>query len=97
MATGTEGIVITFSDMAAATGGRILFPARISRGSLPRGGGFARRAAGQPLRRPAGERTDGHEFLGQAAAAGAAAMIVSEAQAGRRTARLRALRPAGSA
>jgi UDP-N-acetylmuramoyl-tripeptide--D-alanyl-D-alanine ligase len=38
-----------------------------------------------------GERTDGHEFLSQAAEAGAAALLVSEAQAGQRAGELAAL------
>ena len=38
-----------------------------------------------------GERTDGHEYLGQAAASGAAALLVSEAHALRRRAELNAL------
>jgi UDP-N-acetylmuramoyl-tripeptide--D-alanyl-D-alanine ligase len=38
-----------------------------------------------------GERTDGHEFLGQAAASGAAALLVSRAQAARRRAELEGL------
>jgi UDP-N-acetylmuramoyl-tripeptide--D-alanyl-D-alanine ligase len=38
-----------------------------------------------------GERTDGHEFLGQSAASGAAALLVSRAQAARRRAELEGL------
>ncbi len=41
-----------------------------------------------------GERTDGHEFLGEAAAAGAAALLVSEAQVNQRSSHWSAL-PAG--
>jgi len=38
-----------------------------------------------------GERTDGHEFLAQAAAAGAAALLISEAQVSRRSAHWKGL------
>ena len=82
MATGTEGIVIAFSDIAAATGGRILFPARISAGASRVAVDSRVVQAGCLFVALPGERTDGHHFLGQAAAAGASALLVSDAQAG---------------
>ncbi|MGA2479045.1 MAG: UDP-N-acetylmuramoyl-tripeptide--D-alanyl-D-alanine ligase [Spirochaetia bacterium] len=95
MATGTEGFVITFSDMAAATGGRILFPARISEGASRVAVDSRAVQPGSLFVALPGERTDGHEFLGQAAAAGAAVMIVSEAQAGRRSAEIAGIAAGG--
>ena len=82
MATGTEGIVIAFSDIAVATGGRILFPARISAGASRVAVDSRAVQAGCLFVALPGERTDGHHFLGQAAAAGASVLLVSDAQAG---------------
>jgi UDP-N-acetylmuramoyl-tripeptide--D-alanyl-D-alanine ligase len=85
MATGTDRIVFAVSDIAVATSGRILFrpPGRAGVTSVAVDSRIA--AEGCLFVALPGERTDGHEFLGQAAAAGAAALLVSDAQAARRT------------
>jgi UDP-N-acetylmuramoyl-tripeptide--D-alanyl-D-alanine ligase len=84
MASGTERLIIAFSDVAAATGGRILFPARGMGGAASIAvDSRAARAGGLFVALP-GERTDGHEFLGQAATAGVSVLLVSDSQAARR-------------
>ncbi len=91
MATADATLIESFSSLVTATGGAIV--------ARPReGGGIVSvvtdsRAAreGSLFVALPGERTDGHAFLGQAAGAGAAALLVSDAQARRRGEELAAL------
>ena len=87
-ATGTARSLFTVQDAVRAAGGRLLHshsPEAVVTGVAV----DSRRAEeGCLFVALPGERTDGHEFLGQAASAGAAALLVSEQQAGRRGAEL---------
>jgi UDP-N-acetylmuramoyl-tripeptide--D-alanyl-D-alanine ligase len=82
-AASTARILLSFQDVLAAAGARqVHAPARSGIASVVCD---SRKALdGSLFVALPGERTDGHEFLGQAAAAGAAALLVSDAQAGRR-------------
>jgi UDP-N-acetylmuramoyl-tripeptide--D-alanyl-D-alanine ligase len=96
MATGTEGTVITAADIAAASGGRVLFPARLSAGASSVVVDSRAVLPGCLFVALPGERTDGHEFLAAAASAGAAVLMVSEAQAARRSAVIAAAAAGGA-
>ena len=85
MATGTDRIIVAVPDIAVATGGRILFRAQGRAGVTSVVVDTRMALEGCLFVALPGERTDGHEFLSQAAAAGAAALLVSDAQAARRT------------
>jgi UDP-N-acetylmuramoyl-tripeptide--D-alanyl-D-alanine ligase len=70
---------LSAADLQALTGGRLL----VTSARPVRGAAVDSRAvrAGELFAALPGERTDGHRFLGTAAAAGAAALLVSEAPA----------------
>ncbi len=93
-ATDTAAAFLTLAEVIAATRGRVFPP----RGAEQRRRGIASvaidsRVAGEGCLFVAlpGERTDGHEFLRQAASAGAAALLVASAQAEHREAELGAI------
>jgi UDP-N-acetylmuramoyl-tripeptide--D-alanyl-D-alanine ligase len=80
------GSLFTIADVLAATGGRLIEAAEGASGA-----GLSSVVVDSRLARKGcifvalgGERTDGHEYLSQAAEAGAACLLVSEAQAARR-------------
>ncbi len=77
--------LFTLDEIARATGGRVVRAP--SENTAVSGVAVDSRkvAEGALFVALAGERTDGHEFLGEAAAAGAAAFLVSEQQVGRRS------------
>jgi UDP-N-acetylmuramoyl-tripeptide--D-alanyl-D-alanine ligase len=71
--------IVSFADLAAGAGGRVLAPARREIASVASDSRAA--AAGSLFVALPGERTDGHNYLEQAAAAGSAALLVSDAWA----------------
>jgi UDP-N-acetylmuramoyl-tripeptide--D-alanyl-D-alanine ligase len=89
--TSAAGMIMSFSDIHAATGGRVVSQPRGSGGIVSAAVDSREAATGSLFVALPGERTDGHEFLGQAARAGAAVLLVAEAQAARRVAELAGL------
>lgn len=85
MMAAVEGALLTFAEaLEAAAGQRLTAPARQE--ALTSVCVDSRKAApGCLFVALPGERTDGHEFLRQAASAGALALLISRAQAGRRS------------
>ncbi len=84
------GNLLSIADVVAATGGRLFAGTGTQRGTVP-GADLSSVVVDSRLARRGclfvalgGERTDGHEYLSQAVDAGAACLLVSEAQAARR-------------
>jgi UDP-N-acetylmuramoyl-tripeptide--D-alanyl-D-alanine ligase len=77
--------LFTLDEIARAAGGRVVRAPSESTAVSGVAVDSRKVAEGGLFVALAGERTDGHEFLGEAAAAGAAAFLVSEQQVGRRS------------
>jgi UDP-N-acetylmuramoyl-tripeptide--D-alanyl-D-alanine ligase len=91
MATGESRAVESFTALLAGSGGVVVARPRHDGGIDSVASDSRAVTAGSLFVALPGERTDGHEFLGQAAASGAAALLVSTAQAARRRGELAAL------
>jgi UDP-N-acetylmuramoyl-tripeptide--D-alanyl-D-alanine ligase len=85
---GTAREILSFPDILAATNGRIVAQPRGSGGISSAAADSRAAAMGSLFVALPGERTDGHEFLRQAAESGASVLLVAEAQAVRRAAEL---------
>ena len=90
MAIGTRRL-FSFADVASATGGRVVVDPREPEGICSVVTDSRASVEGSLFVALRGERTDGHEFLEQVARSGAAALLVSAEQAGRRGEELAAL------
>jgi len=91
MATGESKVIESFTSLVAGSGGAALAWPRSNAGIESVTHDSRAVTKGSLFVALPGERTDGHEFLAQAAASGAAALLVSDAQASRRRAELDAL------
>jgi UDP-N-acetylmuramoyl-tripeptide--D-alanyl-D-alanine ligase len=83
--------LFSFADVAGATGGRVVVESREPEGISSVVTDSRASVEGSLFVALRGERTDGHEFLGQVARSGAAALLVTEEQAARRREELAAL------
>ncbi|MGA2639904.1 MAG: UDP-N-acetylmuramoyl-tripeptide--D-alanyl-D-alanine ligase [Spirochaetia bacterium] len=91
MATGESKAIESFSALVAGSGGAVVARPRGDAGIESVAHDSRTASKGCLFVALPGERTDGHEFLSEAAASGAAALLVSNAQAARRRAQLDAL------
>ncbi len=93
MAIGTRRL-FSFADVVSATGGRAVLESREPEGISSVVTDSRASVEGSLFVALPGERTDGHEFLGEAARSGAAAVLVSNEQVARRREELLALHAA---
>ncbi len=91
MATAAARARFSFATLLAATRGRIIARPAGSVGVTSVTSDSRAAAEGSLFVALTGERTDGHRYLGQAAAAGATALLVSDAQAAARADELEAI------
>jgi UDP-N-acetylmuramoyl-tripeptide--D-alanyl-D-alanine ligase len=91
IATDESKAIASFAALVAGSGGAVVARPRRDLGIESVAHDSRAASRGSLFVALPGERTDGHEFLGAAAASGAAALLVSDAQAARRHAELDAL------